>query len=426
MTTASTPAPVPAAGSGPDPAPVPSEGASTGVSADRPLDRPARRVAFLDVARALAMIGVVMMNAPTVVFALERGGGQAPSALTSVVDTALSLLMSGRARSMLMVLLGVGAVLAWQAAERRGGRPMTLMLWRYALLGVVFGVPHFLAFPGDILTLYSVAGLVLAPLLPLLLGGSRRRPLLAAVALFAAAPFLELLVGAGGDFRMLAAMVPQTLGFFCVGVWLARRPELAPDFEGPTRLPLHMMWVGALLQGLGLAVMFAADLFFPMEFDASGVPVMGADGMPVVDPGSQVLVSMGAVQTGLGGALLYLGLVWWLVRRGRAVAGALGVLAPLGRMTLTVYLCSTTLFLLGMKPFEGEIPLLAQYGIAAAYFVVMAFSARWWLGGFRLGPLEWVWRSLTYRRLIPMRRVRAEDARVTGGPERSEATELPR
>ncbi|WP_083926631.1 DUF418 domain-containing protein [Nocardiopsis valliformis] len=364
---------------------------------------PARRVAFLDVARALAMIGVVMMNAPVVVFAAERGGERTESTLTSVVDAALNLLMSGNARSMLMVLLGVGVVLAWRAAEKRGGRPMVLMLWRYAVLGVVFGVPHLLVFSGDILTLYSVSALLLAPALPLLLGGSRARPFWAAVALFAAAPALEYFVGQGNELLFLVAMVPQTLAFFCLGVWLARRPELSPDFEGPIRLPVRMIWAGLLIKPLGFVLMFGSDWLFPMEFDAEGIPVLGADGLPVVDPGSHALVSLGASLAGLGGALIYLGLVWWLVRRGRAASRVLGTLAPLGRMTLTVYLLSTAVFLC-TKPLEGEITLLAQYGLAAAYFAVMILVARWWMGAFRLGPLEWVWRSIVRLRPLPLRR----------------------
>lgn len=364
---------------------------------------PPRRVAFLDVARALAMIGVVMMNAPLAVLAAEHAGAQTPSALTTVVDTGLNMLMSGNARSMLMVLLGMGVVLAWRAAQRRGGRPMALMLWRYAVLGAVFGVPHMLVFPGDILTLYSVSALLLAPVLPLLLGGPRARPLWAAVVLFAASPLLDYTLGQGSELLFLITLVPQTVAFFCLGVWLARRPETSPDFEGPTVLPVRMVWVGLLTHALGLALMFGADLLFPMEFDAEGVPVLGADGMPAIDPGSHALVSLGATLSGLGGALFYLGLVWWLVRRGRAASRLLGALAPLGRMTLTVYLLSTAVFLCA-KPWEGEITLLAQYGIAAAYFTVMILLARWWTGVFRLGPLEWVWRSIVQLRPLPLRR----------------------
>ncbi|MDT0327107.1 DUF418 domain-containing protein [Nocardiopsis lambiniae] len=363
------------------------------------------RVAFLDIARALAMIGVVMMNVTVVVFSAESAGGRPMDTLTSVVNGALSLLMSGKARAMLMVLLGIGAVLAWRAAERRGDRPMVVMLRRYAVLGLLFGVPHLLVFSGDILTHYSVTALVLAPLMPLLLAGGRTRPLIAALLAFAIAPFVEHVVPLSGEWAVLLLLVPQTLGFFCVGVWLARRPELDPaTAEDPSRLPAGMVWTGLAGQILGIAVMFGSDLLFPMEFDADGVPVLGPEGMPVVDPAAGLLTSVAGTLMGLGGALFYLGLVWWSVRRRGAVARALGVLAPLGRMTLTVYLGGTAVFLLVMDPWETRIPMLAQYALAAGYFAVMLVFAHLWSARFRYGPLEWLWRLLTHLRPLPMRR----------------------
>ncbi|MEV2275692.1 DUF418 domain-containing protein [Nocardiopsis sp. NPDC049922] len=369
--------------------------------AARAPSEPAPRVAFLDVARALAMIGVVMMNVTVVVFAAERAGELAPSTLTSVVDTGASLLMSGKARAMLMVLLGVGAVLAWRGAVGRGQRPMAVMVRRYVALGLLFGVPHLLVFDGDILTHYAITAVVLAPLMPVLVSGSRHRPVIAAAALFALAPGFELLMPTGGAW-ILVSLVPQTLAFFCVGVWLARTPAFG---GAPSRLPVRLVWTGLVGQAVGMALMFASDLLFPIELDAAGVPVhLGADGTPVTHPASDALVSLGGSLSGLGGALFYLGLVWWLVGRGRAASRVLGVLAPLGRMTLTVYLGSTAVFLLTMSPFQGEITVLAQYGVATAYFVLMAVGARLWMGRFRLGPLEWVWRSLTYLRPMPMRR----------------------
>ncbi|MFE3458345.1 DUF418 domain-containing protein [Nocardiopsis aegyptia] len=348
------------------------------------------------------MIGVVLMNAPTVVFAAERAGERAPDVLTSAVDTGLTLLMSGKARALLMVLLGAGAVFAWRAAARRGGAPMVLMLRRYLVLGLLFGVPHLWVFSGDILTHYALTALVLAPLMPLLVAGSRARPLYAAALSFAVAPVVEAFAPQSHELSVLVVLVPQTLGFFCVGVWLARRLESAP--EGPSRLPMRLVVLGVAGQVLGMVTMLAAELFFPLELDADGVPVgLGPDGMPPREPGSDMLVSAGGTLTGLGGALFYLGLVWWVMNRGRTSARALTGLAPLGRMTLTAYLGSTLVFLLVMGPFEGEVPLLAQYGLAGAYFAAVALAARWWARRFRLGPLEWVWRSLTLLRPVPMR-----------------------
>ena len=47
--------------------------------------------------------------------------------------------------------------------------------------------------------------------------------------------------------------------------------------------------------------------------------------------------------------------------------------------------------------FGGILLTLAIYG------VLLAFSV-WWLRRFRFGPMEWIWRSLTYLRPQPMRR----------------------
>lgn len=396
----------PGAGRRPGPATASRPGPGGDPGPDPGADR--GRVAYLDVARALAMIGVVLMNAPFVVFSAEMAGERELTALTSAVDTGLSLLVSGKARAMLMVLIGVGAVLAWRSAVRRGGRPAVVMLRRYALLGLLFGVPHLLVFDGDILTHYALAALLLTPLMPWLIGGTARRPVVAALVLFAAAPFADLFLESALGWQPWAAPVlhvPQTLGFFCVGVWLARRPELAPGAESvASRLPLLMLWIGLAAQVLGFGVMIAADMFFPMEMGADGVPVLDGEGRPVVPTGSSLLVSLASTLMGGGGGMFYLGLVWWLVRRGRTASSLLGALAPLGRMTLTVYLGSTAVFLAVMGPLGAPVPLLAQYGLAAAYFVVALAFARVWSGWLRLGPLEWVWRSLTYLRPMPMRR----------------------
>ena len=41
---------------------------------------------------------------------------------------------------------------------------------------------------------------------------------------------------------------------------------------------------------------------------------------------------------------------------------------------------------------------------AAAIFAVQVVSCQWWLKHFRFGPVEWLWRSLTYLKWQPMRR----------------------
>jgi uncharacterized protein len=84
------------------------------------------------------------------------------------------------------------------------------------------------------------------------------------------------------------------------------------------------------------------------------------------------------------------------------------VLAPVGRMALTTYVCQSvaTTFVfygwgLGYAGKLGAAPCLA---ICVAIFGLQIAIAHIWLRWFRFGPAEWVWRSLVYRRAQPMRR----------------------
>ncbi|HCY02445.1 MAG TPA: DUF418 domain-containing protein, partial [Erythrobacter sp.] len=44
------------------------------------------------------------------------------------------------------------------------------------------------------------------------------------------------------------------------------------------------------------------------------------------------------------------------------------------------------------------------YLVMAASWLVMLAWSKPWLDRFRFGPLEWLWRCLTYWRLFPLRR----------------------
>ena len=56
--------------------------------------------------------------------------------------------------------------------------------------------------------------------------------------------------------------------------------------------------------------------------------------------------------------------------------------------------------LVGMLPGIGPIHRIIKVTVVFALLVV--FST-WWLKRFRFGPFEWLWRSLTYWKLQPMR-----------------------
>ena len=109
----------------------------------------------------------------------------------------------------------------------------------------------------------------------------------------------------------------------------------------------------------------------------------------------------------LGMALGYLGLLLYLSQLG--IWSALRQrLANVGRMALTNYLTHS---LVGLFLFTGAgLALVGEMSRAQVYVVVLLvwlfqlWFSSFWLTRFHFGPLEWLWRALTYGRRPPLLR----------------------
>ena len=97
------------------------------------------------------------------------------------------------------------------------------------------------------------------------------------------------------------------------------------------------------------------------------------------------------------------------------VLGALRrMLANIGRMALTNYLAQSVLqvfafYGLGLALHQQLQRHEVGYIILAIWLFQAVFSA-WWMKRYRFGPMEWLWRSLTYWQRQPLRRPPAEQA----------------
>jgi uncharacterized protein len=89
-----------------------------------------------------------------------------------------------------------------------------------------------------------------------------------------------------------------------------------------------------------------------------------------------------------------------------ALRRCLTVLAPVGRMPLTTYvmqsIVGTFVFYGWGLGYTGEIGSAGCLAIAIAIFALQVVASHLWLRRFRFGPLEWLWRTLVYRRIQPM------------------------
>ena len=85
----------------------------------------------------------------------------------------------------------------------------------------------------------------------------------------------------------------------------------------------------------------------------------------------------------------------------------LSFFAPVGQMGLTSYILHTIALTVVFEKFAFR--LLGKVGqfygllLSIGVFIIIYFLSRLWLNYFRMGPFEWLWRSLTYWKIQPMR-----------------------
>jgi uncharacterized protein len=105
-------------------------------------------------------------------------------------------------------------------------------------------------------------------------------------------------------------------------------------------------------------------------------------------------------------SIAYASALIWIVKRGM-LAGLRRRFAAVGQMALSNYLfhsmTASVLFLGWGFGLAGRFGYAAQLLIVVAIWIVQLIVSPIWLKGFRFGPAEWLWRTLTYGRVQPMR-----------------------
>lgn len=104
-------------------------------------------------------------------------------------------------------------------------------------------------------------------------------------------------------------------------------------------------------------------------------------------------------------SLGYLTGLLWLLQRPRW-RDRLRFLGPVGRLGLTSYIAQTAFLTfvqlhygLGLAPVLGS---FACFVIAFAFYGIQVAWSNWWVRRFSFGPVEWLWRRLTYGAVHPV------------------------
>ena len=399
----------------------------------------ANRIEIVDVLRGFAVCGILIVNimafkAPGSFGAFSYEG----TLLNRLVGSAVIMLAYAKFFTLFSFLFGWGVAMQFLRAEQRdqGAGFTRLFLRRLLVLGLIGMVHVALLSEGDILLLYAVIGLLFLPL-------RRARPkillrwviwllaistavwlfLFGALALGRAFPegaaaiaesdreiqemlraegqsttaaYLDpsfsrqvatRLENYGGNVWVLLILGPTVLAMLMLGLAAGRRDLVHPTADHLILLRRVRTW--GLGVGLPLALLAAAG--------TSQLPPLSA--LMVLQLNTTLVGPILAMAYCAGIALL------WQRPGGQRL---LRPLAALGRLALTNYLLqsviATFLFYGHGLGLAGQVSPSLAVLITVAILAVQILGSGWWVGHYRFGPAEWLWRTLTYGRLQPMRR----------------------
>jgi uncharacterized protein len=428
----------------------------------------AQRLRLLDTLRGAALLGILLMNIPG--FALPNYFSESfksdPSSINFWLNAVITVFFEGKMRALFGMVFGAG-VLLFVSKKEQTGRPVTGLFYRRMIWLVLFGLihAHLILWIGDILYLYGFCGMLVylfRNVKPayLVLGV----PLVAVVDFTAGTLFYQQIRAAriayvdaalvASEGQALTASQTEALAH-----WRDIEQTLIPNREDakentrkmksdaavasyvrPLAFKLQtvfmpiIIWDSLALMLLGLALYrwgflsgnwavrdywrvvaigygvglplvcysFYHDYLTKPNLEAglSRMEAVPVEWVNLIYPFQRILLVMAHVSAII---LLYkAGYARPLFRRLEAV----------GQMAFTNYImqsviCTLVFFGYGLN-YYAELEFYQIYFVVLAIWALQLLVSPLWLRFFLYGPLEWVWRSLTYWRRQPFRRPRGK------------------
>ncbi len=399
------------------------------------------RVDLLDVLRGFAILGILLDN----MFGFTGWGfltmQQREAIPTFYGDVILGLselaFVNGKFYSLFSLLFGIGFSIILIRNEQKGINPLKIFYRRLIVLAV-FGAAHLLfLWEGDILFLYALVGFIL----PLFRKCSDKTLLTWAVILIASPILIDIIkvilhvktgdflekIGQGIDkktgiptdenfghylydngagwkewrnwqasgwayrysYIIESNRIPKVLGMFLVGFYAGRKMIYAKPEEHQSLFRKMRKWgfiIGipcsialALLEAFGKHIPEPEGLFGTIAYAVSVVPLS--------------LAYMASI------------CLFWVKTNGE---NKWKRLAPVGRMAMTNYIMQTVLSIfifygVGLG-FGGHVGPVIFFPVAIAIYMLQVIYSNWWFRHFNYGPLEWIWRQLTYGKRLPLKK----------------------
>lgn len=427
-----------------------------------------QRIKLIDALRGVALLGILLMNIPG--FSMPEYSSDAyrndPSSLNFWVNAVITVFFEGKMRALFGMLFGAG-VLLFVMKKEQTGKPVHGLFYRRMLWLVLFGLihAHLILWIGDILYLYGICGMLVylfrnvkpkylvigVPLVAILsfaantffMQNIRAKRIAYVEATKARSENKELnatQTKALKDWRALElSMIPNredakkntakmksdyatvasrlrplAFKFQTEYLWIELWDSIALMLLGLAlykwgfltgQWTKRQYWqVLGIGYGIGLPLVIYSFYFSFLHYPNIEASLARLEQVPIewtglIYPFQRILLVMAHVA-----AII-------LVFKSGALQGLFKRLEAVGQMAFTNYIMHSvicTLFFFGYGlNFYGELEFYQIFYVVLVIWALQLIISPIWLRYFYFGPLEWVWRSLTYWKRQPMRRQEA-------------------
>lgn len=422
----------------------------------------AARIQSLDVLRGVAILGILMMNItgfgllPQAYVNPLAGGGT--DGLNATVFAVMTVGFEGTMRGIFSLLFGASLVLLTERMETAGAGLMAAEIhFRRMLWMMFFGIVHWslLLWPGEILFLYSMCGLLLFAVRKLKPGVhlTAGLVLIGLAAIFQSLDYQDIALiktEASAAQTAKASGAPlNKVQVEAIEQWADRVSHIMPTnaeaeeirtwhsgtywdaVAGQFPSSYDYQWKGApfllffdvipfMLLGMGMlkigVLSGQSSLRTYLQMIVAGYSIgipLGLYELDIVRGGGFDTLAFARADQSyeisrLAMVIGHLGLALLVIRQ-RLFRGLQRALAATGQMALSNYLAQTIICVILFYGFGfGLFEMFERYELYVVVAAIWAAQLIWsqlWLRHFRFGPFEWLWRSLTYWQRQPMRAV---------------------
>jgi uncharacterized protein len=378
-----------------------------------------QRTVIVDILRGWAILGVVIGNY-TSFFDNGHPINHAPNIISTILTLTDRYFFAGKSWTLLSVLFGYGFAILMNNVAAKGKNPVLFFCNRMFWLFVLAFINSAFWF-GDILKDYAFLGLILL----LFHGRSAKLSFRVAIVLLLIAPFVSAYVAYAMPYDYKKSFYPL-LSLYYSHNWVdifkmnLKGTYLTEMINPQYAISVHIMMFACMLLGFTAQ---RIDFFNRLPEFKKQLKIAFWSFLAAAIILNIILITADNVQATfikyiklrnwsvLSTMLAILAGICWLYINGKLKHFFNGLQA-MGKMTLTNYMTqgilATLIFLnVGLGIFNTQ-PYWFYILIAVLVFTIQIFISKWWLTRYNYGPMEWIWRQLSYGKRLPIKKQKAE------------------